>query len=94
MVGVWMKMQTGTARDLDIIHARFRAGVEGPKPHRGAGVRAAIMNDIRAVNERRSAVALVEMARGSGFIANCSWTGQKGGEQNATGESQPRRALK
>src|SRR5213075_1731633 len=91
VVGVWMKMQTGTARDLDIIHARFRAGVEGPKPHRGAGVSAAITNDIRTVNECRSAVALVWMARRGWLFRQRGGADQNGGQQAEAGETRRRR---
>src|SRR5437762_5786739 len=44
----------------------FRScGVKGPKPHRGAGIRAAIANHVRAVDQGRCAVALVRVDRKS-----------------------------
>src|SRR5436190_3631676 len=91
VVGVGVEMQAGSARDFDIVHARFRGGEKGPQPHRGAGVRAPIANHVRAVNQRRGAVALVGMARGSGLIRNRGGADQDEGEQDEAGERRPAR---
>src|SRR6266567_304456 len=63
VVGVGMEVQAAAARDLDVVHARIRRGMERPDAHRGGAVRRAVAKHVGAVDHGRGTLALAASTR-------------------------------